>query len=242
MANGIAVRGGIFDALAPRNLGLVGKVAESWGVAGGLLGAGVVSVHMLAGHLSSSLGFLTATLFFVAGSLIGFLHGGILGYLGRPAEVSRGLALRRLALAALYAVPSMLVGWLFALALTLSAVGLAANRPELLLFSVVGWLALAGAVSWAAFETRAAVPNLCRRWPGARAGLTTLALAFLALLPFFLIARPEMWVLGVQPTETAAVLMAATATLWIGGPLVALAILALRAWRRRHPVPEDQRG
>lgn len=223
----------ILGALAPRNLGLVGKVAESWGVAGGLLGAGVVAVNMMAGTLSSSLGFLTTTLFFVAGSLIGFLHGGILGYLGRPAEVPRTLALRRLALAALYAVPAMLVGWLFALALALSAVSLTANRAELIALAFVGWIGLAAAVAWAVIETRLALPHLCRRWPGARAALAALVLAFLALLPFFLIARPEVWVLGVRPTETAAVFMAVTATLWIGGPLAALGVLAARAWRRR---------
>jgi hypothetical protein len=240
MTDGITAGHSIRTALAPRNLGLVGKVAESWGVAGGLLGAGVVSVHMLTGHLSSSLGFLTATLFFVAGSLIGFLHGGILGYLGRPPEVARALALRRLGLAAVYAVPAMVVGWLFAMALALSAIGLAARRPEVIVFSAVGWLGLGGAAIWAATETRRAIPHLCRRWPGARAALAILTLAFLALVPFFLISRPDIWVLGVRPTETAAVIMAATATLWIGGPLVAIGVLAARAWRRQHRSP--QRG
>ncbi len=238
MVNGVAAGGDYLSALMPGNLGLVGKVAESWGVAGGLLGAGVASVHMVAGGLSSSLGFLTATILFVAGSLVGFLHGGMLGYLGRPAEVTRKLALRRLVLAAFYAVPAMLVGWLFALALALSASGLATRRPELLVLSAIGWLGLVGAVSWAVVETRRALPHLCARWPGARGGLTILVLAFLALLPFFLISRPEVWVLGVTPTETAAVFMAVLATLWIGGPLVSLGVLALRAWRRSHPAPD----
>jgi hypothetical protein len=224
------------SSLSPANLGLVGQLATSWGVAGGLLGAAVVSAHMVAGHVSSSIGFLTTTLFFVAGSLIGFLHGGILGYLGRPDGVSRQLALRRLALGALYAVPAMLVGWVLALALALSAVGVVARRPAFLVLAVVGWTGLAVAVSWAVVEARQALPHLCQRWPGARAALVLLVLAFLALLPFFLISRPAIWVIGVRPTETAAVFMALAATLWIGGPLAAIGVLATRAWRRRYPL------
>lgn len=239
MANQIAgPRVPAVGSLSPSNLGLVGQLATSWGVAGGLMGAAVVTAHMVAGNVSSSIGFLTATIFYVAGSLVGFLHGGIVGYLGRPENVTRQRALRRLALAALYAVPAMLLGWAVALSLALTAVGIVARRPALLAPALIGWIGLAAAVSWAVVEARLALAHLCRRWPGARAALTLLVLAFLALLPFFLVARPPIWVVGVRPTETAAVFMAGAATLWIGGPLAAIGVLAVRAWRKRHP----QRG
>jgi hypothetical protein len=237
MGNGItASRADHLAGLSPANLGLVGQVATSWGVTGGMLGAVVVTGHMVAGQLSSSLGFLTTTIFFVAGSLIGFLHGGIIGYLSRPPEVSRVLALRRVALGAVYAVPAMIVGWLFALALALTPAAVSSGRPGLVVPAAIGWLGLVGVVAWAAAETRIALPNLFRRWPEFRALFVVLGILFLALLPFFLGSRPEIWLLQVRPTETAAVLMALAATAWIAGPLITLILLAVRAWRRSHPV------
>jgi hypothetical protein len=241
MGNGIAApRVDHLAGLSPANLGVVGQVATSWGVAGGMLGAVVVTGHMVAGQLSSSLGFLTTTIFFVAGSLIGFLHGGIVGYLSRPPEVSRVLALRRLALGALYAVPAMFIGWLLALAVALTPGAMVSGRPGLVVAAAIGWLGVVGVVAWATAETRIALPNLFRRWPESRALLVVLGLLFVALLPFFLVSRPEVWVLHVRPSETTAVFMALGATAWIGGPLVALGALAMRAWRRSHSLAGRQ--
>ena len=222
---------------SPANLGLVGQMATSWGLAGGLLAGAAVSTLMMAGKVSASIGFLTTTIFFVGGSLIGFLHGGIVGYLGRPEHVCRLLALRRLGLAVLYAIPTMLLGWCLAMCITVGAVGVVAHRPGLLLFAVVGWTGLAAALIWAFVEAHAAVEHLGRRWPGARAALTLLGLAFIALLPFFLVVNPEIRVIGGRPTPPLAVMMAAAATVWIGGPLAAVGVLTLRAWRKRHPLP-----
>ena len=221
--------------LSPIHLGLVGQMATSWAVAGGLLGAVVVGFLMLAREVSASFGFLTATLFFAGGWLIGFLHGGIVGNVGRPDEVSRLLALKRLALAVLYAIPSLLLAWALAMCLTLGAVGVVAGRPALLLFGVVGVAGLAAAVVWATVEARRALDHLCSRWPDSRAILALLGMAFVALLPFFVILRPEIWFLGLRPTPPLAVLMAAATAVWIGGPLAVVGFLAVRAWRRKHP-------
>jgi hypothetical protein len=235
MGNGIAAQQtGRLAGYTPVHLGLVGQIATSWGVAGGLLGAVVVTGHMVAGQLSGSLGFLTTTIFFVAGSLIGFLHGGLVGYVSRPPEVSRQLALRRLALASVYAVPAMLTGWVVALGLAVTPAALTSGRPALALPALLGWAGLVGVVTWATVETRRGLPNLFARWPESRALLVVLGLLFLALLPFFLGSRPEIWLLHVRPTGTAAVFMAVGATAWIGGPLVTLGLLAVRAWRRSH--------
>lgn len=217
----------------PARLGLVGQVATSWGVAGGLLASIVVTVHVLLGQLSSSLGFLTTTLFFVVGSLIGYLHGGILGYLGRPGDIDRRRALKRLAVAALYAVPVMMAGWVVGMVLAMSAASVLAGRVVALLTSLVGWVVAVVALGWAVVETRKAVGNLCGRWPGARALLITLGVVFLALLPAFIVSRPEIWVIGVKPTATAAGAMALGATVWIVAPLGVLGLLAVRAWSRR---------
>jgi hypothetical protein len=234
MGNGIAApQSTRLAGYSVSDLGLVGQVATSWGVAGGLLGALVVTGHMVAGQLSSSLGFLTTTIFFVLGSLVGFLHGAIVGYLSRPPQVSRLLALKRVALGAGYSVPAMLVCWLLALCLALTPAAAMGLRPTLLIPAALGWAGLAGAFAWAVMETRLALPNLFARWPGSRAALVVLAVLFLALLPFFLLSRPEVWILKVRPTPTTAAFMALGATAWIGGPLAALGLLTRRAWKRQ---------
>ncbi|MHB1194742.1 MAG: hypothetical protein ACYC6F_17080 [Longimicrobiales bacterium] len=221
---------------SPANLGLVGQVATSWGLSGGLLAGAAVSALMMAGSVSASIGFLTTTIFFVGGALIGFLHGGLVGYLGRPEHVCRLLALRRLALAVLYAIPTMLLGWCLAMCITVGSVGFVAHRPGLFVFALVGWSGLAAALIWAFVETHAAVEHLGHRWAEARAALTLLGLAFIAILPFFLVARPEILVIGGRPTPPLAVMMAAVTTAWIGGPLAVIGVLTLRAWRKRHPL------
>ena len=235
MASEAATSGtGLLGSLSPSHLGLVGQVATSWGAAGGLLAAMVVTAHVLAGQLSSSLGFLTTTLFFLAGSVIGYLHGGIMAYLGRPPEVDRRAALHRLALTALYAMPVIGAGWVIAMLLAMSATSVLAGRMATLAVSLVGWAVALAALAWAAVETRAAARNLFRRWPGARALAVVLGIAFLALLPVFVVSRPTMWVVGVRPSATAASAMAAVATLWILGPLGVLILLGARAWARHH--------
>lgn len=223
-----------YAALAPRELGLVGQVATSWALAGGLVAALIVTAHMVAQRLSSSLGFLTLTLFFVAGALVAFLHGAILAYLGRPPSLSRHAALRRLALASLYALPTLLGGWAAAMCLGLSAVALRSGRVGVALVSLLGWVVVIGALAWAWVATRRAMANLCRRWSVGHSVVVALGLVFLALLPIFLATRPEIWIVGIRPTRTAAVFMAIAATLWIGGPVLTLLALARRAWHRRR--------
>jgi hypothetical protein len=235
-------RGSWIGPFYPSELGLVGQVATSWGVAGGLLAAMVVTAHVLLGGLSSSLGFLTTTIFFVAGGAVAFLHGAVLAYLGRPVTVDRRLALHRLALATIYAFPTMAMGWLVSMVMALSVASYVSGRTAALVMSALGWIVALAVFAWAAVETRGAVTNLCRRWPGARAILMVLGLAFLAALPVFLVTRPEIWVVGVRPTATAAAVMALAATAWIGGPLGALILLAARAWTRHHPGPVSDAG
>lgn len=217
----------------PTRMGLVAQTSTSWGVAGGMLASLVVCGHVLAGSISSSIGFVTATLFFVGGAIVGFLHGALLAYLGRPQDVSRGKAVARIALGAAYSVPALAMGWIVAMALVLSALSFAAGRHLAFGASLLAWVAGALILGWAVVETRQTLHNLMARWPDARAILVTMLAALLALVPLFTIARPEIWILDVRPTPTAALFMALAATLWIVGPVVVVGDAVLRSWRRR---------
>jgi hypothetical protein len=221
-----------------RQLGLVGQVATSWAVAGGLVSSLVVTAHVAAGNLSSSVSFITTSMLFLVGSLVGFVHGSLLAYLGRPDHVTRRLAIRRLGLSLLYDVPAVLLGWVVAMVITLSAVSAMSGRIAAMAFSAVGWIAAALLLWWAVEETVDAARNLFRRWPDARSLALVLVLAFLVLVPAFLFTRPEIWGTSVRPTATAAAAMAVGATLWIAGPLGVLGLLVLRAWHRRHPAKD----
>ena len=190
----------------------------------------------MAGSVSASIGFLTTTIFFVGGAH----RVPPRGARGVPRASGARLpapALRRLGLAVLDAIPTMLLGWCLAMCITVGSVGVVAHRPGLLVFAAVGWTGLAAALIWAFVETHAAVEHLGRRWAEARAALMLLGLAFIAILPFFLVARPDIWVIGGRPTSPlAGLMMAAVATAWIGGPLAVVGVLTLRAWRKRHPL------
>lgn len=220
--------------ISPTQLGLVGQVAAGWGAAGGLAAALVVVTHMLAGRLSASFGFTTLSVAFFVGSVLGFVHGAVVGYLGRPADVSRKVAVQRIAVGVVYVVPTMVIGWLVALALGMTAVAIRSLNLVALLIALVGWAATVVIVYWVIDETRQVLSNLEARWPDARAFLVVLGLGFLVLLPIFLATRPEIWVLGVRPTRTAAAIMALAATLWIGGPITTLVYLGRRARARNH--------
>ncbi len=231
----IEPRRALLGSFSPSELGLTGQVAAGWGVGGGLVACGVVTGHMVAGNLSSSMAMLTATLFYGVASILGFLHGGLLGYAGRPAPESRLRALRHLALALLYAIPLLVVGWVVGMLMVMATMGYLTGRLGTLVVGLVGWLAALGLLAWAWVATMEALRNLLRRWPAARALLVALGLGFLMLLPLFLATRPAIWGLGIRPTRTAAAIMALAATAWIGGPLTTLVLLAVRAWRLRHP-------
>jgi hypothetical protein len=174
------------------------------------------------------------------GSAIGFVHGSLLGYLGRPAGVSRGRALRRIVLGAFYCIPILVVGWALAMVLAVSATSYLSGRYVTFAATLVGWAGAAGLWVWAWVEGRRAWSHLYARWPDARALAVTVGLAAAVLLPVFLVARPEIWVLGVEPTTTAAVGMAAAASAWIVGPTAALMLLGIRALRRPSSVRLDE--
>lgn len=229
------LRGGWLHRLSPQQLGLVGQTSTSWGAAGGLLASMVVCAHILAGSVSSSVAFFTGTIFFLAGSMAGFLHGGLLAYVGRPAGVSRKLALLRIILGAGYSVPTLATGWFVAMLLVLSALALRSGQYLAVAAGLIGWAAASLFLAWAVVETARTLNHLLQRWPDARAGLVTLLLAFLALVPIFVVARPEIWILGVRPTSTMAAAMALVAAVWIVGPIIVMAFLVARAWRRSHP-------
>jgi hypothetical protein len=223
------------DAVVTRDVGLTGRVIVTWTVAGGLLLGGFLLAGMtLAGRLSANALLMTAGLLYVTGAVIGFTHGAVLGFLGRPSDVTAKQAFARIGMAALYAVPAMTVGFLAAgwIAMTVLAIYLGRTLP--LVGVGLGWMVGAVLVGTAAVYGVQALRNAYARWEERRLGTLLVAGTFAALLVLFLADRPELWGSRFVVTEVGAVLLAAIGALWIAGPVVTVALYLAR--RLQAPV------
>ena len=209
-----------------RGIGVAGRTAVTWAAAGGLLVGGfLVAAMTLTGQLSGHGLLLTATGLFVLGAVLGFVHGGVLGWLGQPADMPRREALFGLAMAAAYAVPALLLAWLVAGWIAMTTVALYAGNTLALVGVGVAWAVGLVVVAMGAEEGWGALRGAYARWPHARFGTLLVAAVFGGLLAVFLTERPELWGVHVRVKPIGAVLLAAAATLWLAGPLVTLALL-----------------
>lgn len=208
-----------------RGVGRAGKVAISWSVAGGLLlGGFLVAAMTLAGRLSGNALLLTSSGLFLIGAALGFLHGAVLGFFGRPQGQTRGGALAGLGLAILYDVPVLLVGLVVSGWIAMTVVAVYMHRVAPMVGVVVAWAVGAGLVLVAIRQGWVALKGAYARWPERRLGTVLTAGVFAALLILFLAERPVIWGLQMQVTEVGAVLLALAATFWLAGPAVTAAL------------------
>jgi hypothetical protein len=229
-----AVNGQATGAALRKGVALPGRVVLLWTLAGGLLLGGFLVAGMtLAGQLSGNALLMTSTALFGVGAAIGFVHGGVLGMLGRPAGMGREYALGALGMGALYTVAAVAVGWFVAGSIALTAIALYLGRAVPLALVAFGWALGLGIVGLAAVTGWRALRNAYARWPERVPGTLLTAAVFGALIVAFLVGRPEVWGLHMRVTEVGAVLLALFITIWVGGPLVTVALRALRAL----PVP-----
>lgn len=217
-----------------RGLGRPGKAAVSWAAAGGLLVGGfLVAAMTLTGQLSGHALLLTCTGLFVVGAVLGFSHGAVLGWLGRPPEMSRKEAAGSIAFGAAYAVPALLVAWLLAGWIAMTSVALYGGQTAPIIGCGVAWLAGLGLLAVAAEQGWGCLRCAYGGWSNARVATLLVAALFGGLLAVFLAEQPQLWGLELQVTTVGAVLLALAATLWLAGPLVTVSLALLE----RLPVP-----
>jgi hypothetical protein len=211
-----------------RGIGVAGKVAVSWAAAGGILVGGfLVAAMTLTGKLSGHALLLTSTGLFVVGAVLGYVHGAVLGWMGRPASEDRRKSLGGLAMSAAYAVPALLLSWLISGWIAMTAVALYAGRMPALIGCGVAWLIGLAVVALSAENGWEALRGAYASWSNARVGTLLVAATFGGLLAVFLAERPMLWGLPLRVTPVGAVLLAAMATLWLAGPIVTLGLAAL---------------
>lgn len=225
----------------PRSIGLHGRVAVLWAMAGGVaLGGFLVATMTLRGELSGHALFLTSSGLFLVGAVLGLLHGGVLGYLGRSRDTTSRQALRGLLLSALYAVPGLAVAWLIAVWLGVSMVASYLGRIGPWIGVGAAWAAGLAVVTAAGWYGTLALKNAYARWPERRLGTALTTGVFAALMILFLADRPELWGQRIRLTDTGAVLLAAGATLWIAGPAITMALRLAK--RLPEPIRLFSRG
>lgn len=208
-----------------RGLAKPGRTAISWAIGGAVgLGGVVVGLEALTGNLSGNGLIVTAFGLFAIGGILGFLHGAVLGVMGRPANMSWQQAARSLALAALYAIPALTVSFLVAGWIALTPVALYTGKTFPLVMAGAAWAIGAVLVSGAVIEGWQALRRGYARWAEKRYGTLLVAATFAALLVLFLADRPQLWGSQLRLTEVGAVLLALSMTLWLVGPLVTLAL------------------
>lgn len=222
-----------------RGIGLPGRVALSWAVAGGVaLGGFAVALLTLTGRLSGSGLFLSSGALFIVGALLGLAHGGVLGYLGRPSDGSSREAARSVAKGALYALPGLAVASVVAGWIAMTVVGQYTGQIAVMTLVGLAWVAGAVVLGVAGWQGLRALRNAYARWPERRVGTVLVGATFAALLVTFLADRPEIWGIDIRLTETGAVLLAAALAIWVVGPLVTAALRTLRSL----PAPRPSAG
>ena len=226
MTNANAVVNGVPGGIElGRALAKPGRTAISWGVGGAVgLGGIVVGLEALTGNLSGGGLLVTALGLFTIGGILGFLHGAVLGIMGRPADMSWKSAARSLALAALYAIPALTVSFLVAGWIALTPIALYTGKTLPLVLSGVAWLVGAVLLCVAAIEGWQALRRGYARWEEKHYGTLLVAGTFAGLLILFLADRPQLWGSQLRLTEVGAVLLALSMTLWLIGPFVTLAL------------------
>ena len=208
-----------------RGLAKPGRTAISWAIGGAVgLGGVVVGLEALTGNLSGNGLIVTAFGLFAIGGILGFLHGAVLGVMGRPANMSWQQAARSLALAALYAIPALTVSFLVAGWIALTPVALYTGKTFPLVMAGAAWAVGAVVIAGAVIEGWQALRRGYARWAEKRYGTLLVAATFAALLVLFLAERPQLWGSQLRLTEVGAVLLALSLTLWLVGPLVTLAL------------------
>jgi hypothetical protein len=205
--------------------GLPGRVALSWALAGGLTMEGVLVVAaLLSGTRAATADPLAATFFFLIGVVGGFVHGALVGAMGRPDGVPLARAVQSVERSAVVVLPVGALAWGAALWISLTSAEAARGRLDLLLAIGLGWLILTGVAFWAVREGRTALRYTRERWPLGWRGGAVLALISALLLITFVWWRPEIWFTDVRTTALGAGILALGVTVWFALPLVVLGI------------------
>jgi len=209
-----------------RLLGFPGRVAVSWAMASGVLAGGVLLAVLTLTDRASAFGIVrTSTALFVGGSLFGFVHGAVLGWMGRDDGSSGADARVSIGFGLMYVIPGLGVSWVVASLISQTVVAQFTGNPFALAGVAAAWIGGGFICIWAAREGARALRYGYARWDDRLTGTSLVLVTFAALLALFLSDRPELWGTQLRVGPVGALLLAGFATAWISGPGITLPLL-----------------
>jgi len=214
---------------------LPGRVALAWAGASGMLAGGAwVAALMREGRAHPNTSLIMTTAFFVLFGGLGFVHGGVLGHLGRPLGYTRWQTARSLFWAALLGAPVLALLWEMSVWISISDAAIRMHGPAQWIGLVSSWLVLLVVSATAVVQGVAALRAAYTRWPDARLGTLLVAATFGFVLANFLSEPPVLWGSNLRFTGAGAFLLAAGVTAWIASPVIVMTLQLLhRRWRRK---------
>jgi hypothetical protein len=212
-----------------RGLELPAFLTVLWSLAGGmLLGGASVAAMQFAGRMSPHIMIVAATMMFLLGALAGFVHGSVLGILGRPASMSRRAAVGSLIHGLLYLVPSLVVGWLLAGWVAALPLALFGGHVLASVISGLAWVAMLAVTVLAVSRGVRALVYAYRRWDDRVLGSALIGAVLVGLLVAFLVEPPTLWFFGTKLSRLGGVILAIGATFWFYGPMITIALRIAR--------------
>lgn len=220
-----------FAADRPRNLAGIAYMTVSWSMAGGIA-AGVLIVVLVLTSRVHSMGLVSITaVVAMAGSLLGSVHGVVLGYLGRG-EPNSKLGWRNWALVVVAAAAGSAIAVPFAVWLVLSAMAMAAGGTSGAIGLFIAVPVTLIVFAWATLNGWDALEAAYTRWPQKRLGTLLVVGVFAVLSASMLILRGAIPGTEIQLSMLAAIVVVALGVIWIVSPAVIVALSIASRTRR----------
>ena len=211
------------------------RVVISWTVGGGIAFGGIlVGALTVAGVLVPGFQLLAAPVLFLLGAFLGGVHGAILAVVGRPRDMARGGAVRKSLWAMLVALPALFPAWIVTAGISLSAALMKEWRTSWALLSLGGWILGLAVCAWAGREGWRALCRAYARWPESRAGSVLTAIILVVACVASVRTKPELWGTDLRLNGIGAVILALALTLWVGLPVVWVALRLVHEWLSAH--------
>jgi hypothetical protein len=193
-------------------------MAASWALAGGIAGGMLAAGFVVAGRLHPDGAIIITLVLASVGSVLGIVHGAVLGHLARARSDSYTWPEAIVGVAAAGAglvVANVLSQWL----VLASLLARAGSRTGWVYLAVLIPLSLA-IVAWATFLGWHKLEMAYARWPEHRIGSWLVGGVFVLVSAAFLMLRPAIPGTELQLSWWATLVVAAVATLWIAAPAV----------------------
>jgi hypothetical protein len=200
--------------------GLPGRVLAASTMAGGIFFGGIlVAASTWFDQLVAASVIVISPVMFAGGTVLGAIHGGVLGYVGRPASMPSGAATGSLFSGAIWVIPGVLLSLATALGIAASRWSMISTQPLVVAGAFLTWLVGVGISVWCTIEVSQVLSNALSRWPERRPGVPLALIIFVVLVSAFVIVRPEIWFTDLRVSPAGAVVLALGLTLWVAVPV-----------------------